>query len=173
MCASGRCWRGWGPCLEQDISWFNFLLFNAICVTLRPSSLVCLSPPPLHYHPCLNGNTGVSLFPRISGRSFPAEQFNAFGIDLKPNRLKTYWCSLWKAAGKQLNPRAIALISLSLYGSLLISSQLRAKHPANSSASACILKVCNSNGQHQIKERERRPRRAAVANMLFILNEFI
>ena len=144
--------------------------FNAVCVTLGPSSLVCLSPPLLRHHPCLNGNTGVSLFPRISGKSFPTEQFNAFGIDFKPSRLKTYWCSLWKAAGKQLNLRATALISLSLYGNSLISSQLRAKHPANSSASACILKVCDSNGQHQIEEREWRPSRAAVANMLFILN---
>lgn len=69
-----------------------------------------------------------------------------------------------------MNLRAIALICLSLYGSWLISGWLRAKHPANSSASACVLKACNSNEQHQIKEREWKPSRAAVANMLFMLN---
>lgn len=46
-----------------------------------------LSPFPLPHHPHSNGNTGVSFFPRISGRSFPTD---AFGIDLEANRLKTY-----------------------------------------------------------------------------------
>lgn len=50
---------------------------------------------------------------------------------------------------------------------IVISGQLRAKHPANGSASAPIPRVCSSNGQRQIKGREWRPTELALAKVLF------
>lgn len=126
-------------------------------MTLGPAALACLLP--LHHHPRLNGNTGVSFFPRISGRSSPAcfwhgplsQQAENILMFLVQSRRENTWSCV------------------QLHGSVphCYLGPATCKAPASGSASAGIPRVCNSNGQHQIKGREWRPTELALANVLF------